>query len=197
MDEKKIEINAGIEAAVPTPKEAEERLRMRDIPEAEGGPTKPPPKPVPLPVLLVGKLKGEKGSADCLVRLDRGLPVIDDETVKPPLPDGRYTLTILDKPDLPPYAVQRFRRKWVQARNVKRHPTLTDDQVDEQVGREMALVVQAVGGNYTGAHVVAWAKANPDSILYWMMDWSPGVTDEQRIALFDKAAAEGVGPIRL
>jgi hypothetical protein len=119
--------------------------------------------------------------------------------VKPPLADGRYKLTIPAKPNLPSYPVRRVNGEWLPAKTMKHHPTLTDEQVDEEVGREMGLVAKAVnrGGHSTSADVVAWAKVHPDSMLYWMIDWSPGLTDEQRIALFDKAAAEGTDPIRL
>jgi hypothetical protein len=47
MGERSIKINAGIDAALPTPEEAKKKLRPRDIPKAGGGPTTPSPRPVP------------------------------------------------------------------------------------------------------------------------------------------------------
>jgi hypothetical protein len=87
MDETPININAGIEAAVPTPEEAKENLRLRDIPKAGGGPTKPPP--------VRGRLTGQDLSAECLVRRDPiGAHTIILESVKPQLPPGDYELSV-------------------------------------------------------------------------------------------------------
>ena len=60
------------------------------------------------------------------------------------------------------------------------------DHIADQWGREIGVLAAAHGGQFTSLQAAQWARAHPDSALHWLLNFRPGVTDEDQAAEFDR-----------